>query len=290
MSKMGSVSSEVYYEEVKTQTVYALVSPMEQHVFVGVVPSSRERRRYSDHRDLRQQETEELVSRCNGADVEPVMYRLQGLECTAAEAHLWRLAWIRFFIEAGYESVARQDLTHAALSDEEKVTMRFEAIRHEALDKVLSADAQMFPKARFGRKERKAGELVAITFRVSQEEADAIQSAAREKRVTVPQHCRDVMTNGINIHFNMSMLSSYLAEIQQLKKTIMLTAYTIYKTKKYYPPVLRQIQEAVDTLAAQETRMQEVLTHHIVDVRETIQRAKGEPADPKNDKENCHDY
>lgn len=271
---MSHIKSNKKYVDIKKQTIYVLISPIEKEFFVGQVVPQAERNRYKNHFTLRYKQTDKMVSKIKNEDKKPKMYRLEDLETTEVKAYYHCLAWINFFTNHGYKSVAYPGTNGYAADPGEDVLKIFDAIKDKKIDEVLSDKADMFPHYKERKDKKKDDGMVTISFRVTQEEADKLRDRAKKQKITTTQFCRNTALDGCIVNVNFNFLSVYLAEMKGLKSLVRQTMITIYKLGNYYPPDLNNIQKTVEILEKHEDQITKKLIETMKTMRKEIRAAR----------------
>ncbi len=274
---MPHIKTNARYYTTKQFIVYVIVSPFRPCVYVGKTLKHAVKNHYTSHYNLRNRCTKELFSEAKTKDLVPKMYLLEELEMAEADAYRHCVAWIRFFVDKGFESLAQKATNEYAANLLPETKSIYEKIRQASVEEVLCDDHILVDAVREYRSQSQKSEpddTTFIGFRVSQKESEIIRNAAEKKQRSVSEYCRAAAVDGCIVNVDFNFMWRYMRELMGVKSLLQQLIFTIHETGKYYPQDLTTIQAMVDTVIKHEKKMNEEMTAMMKKTRKEIRGAK----------------
>ena len=256
---MPHIKTFAQYEEIKNIAVYVILAPVENKFFVGKAIKNALRNCFKNHYIYRNVKTKEMFQAAKEQNLVPKMYLLEELETTEAEAYKHVVAWIRYFLDQGYQSLNQDKTFEYALDLMPEVEILYNEIVKNKIDDIICEERDLFPnygermkKVQAAQDRKKDEDTVFIGFRATKSEAEEIKKIAKMKGVTVSEYVRETALDGAIINISFEFLAPLTRELRVQGENIKRSIYTIYKTQNYTPSDLALLQEMVDTVAEYE--------------------------------------
>ena len=248
-----------YYKN-KQFIIYAICFSFGKQIYVGKTLKHAVKSHYKDHYILRYSLTKDLFETAKSTCVIPKMYLLENLETTEVMAYRHCVAWIKYFMEHGFECIAYEGTKAAAENLLEESKDIYEKIRsipeHEVLqeDKVLVSNIREYRKKTASETD---SEYCFIGFRATKQDAEKIQVAANKLQRSVSEYCRAAAVDGCIVNVDYNFLWKYMEELVRVNRLLEQMIYTIYETQSYQPQDIANIQKKVDAVVEQQRKINE---------------------------------
>ena len=242
--------------EIKTRTIFAIVSPIERSVFIGKTTMKSLWKAYDHHYRERMHFTKSLFAKYKSNDMLPEMYRLDeivGRDCDAFEKCI---LWSKFFDNHDYELILGERIyrfTDTLDEDmQEKYTSLFE---NSSLEKLCSKEKNLFPNFKKCKQKeqteqdhiQKSQHRIEIT--VSDSFYHQIKEASQKHGLSMNRYIIECVNNGGVIELDASSISEYMTRVGRYSNTLNGIISTILLSGKYYPADMeRMYQLSLDVM------------------------------------------
>ncbi len=273
---MPHIKTEAQYYVKKERVIYAILSPFDKQIYVGHTLKSAVKNHYKDHRILRNRQTKGLFQEAKNRSLIPQMYLLEELDTVAVDAYRHCVAWIKYFVEHGYRSIAQKTTNTYAETLLEDTRVIYDQIKNLPLEGVLSEEKLLVNSVKNYRvrQQNEDNDTAFIGFRVTQKDEAKIRAAAEKKQWNVSEYCRAAAVDGAVVNIDFNFLWRYTQELMGVKDLLQQMIRTIHETGTYDPQDLKTIQKMVDTVLAHEKKINEDMTAVMKKAQKNIRGAK----------------
>lgn len=275
---MAHIKTKARYEDVRDMVVYVIVSPIDKRFYVGKTRKHTVSNHYKDHNILRNRCTKQLFLDAKAHTLKPKMYLLEALETVDATAFQHCVAWTKYFMDHGYQSIANEKINRYAADLLPDTKMIYDAISGYELEAVLCDEQILEPKERGGQKTENnktaPADTTVITFRVAKSDAKKIQEAAERKGWNLSEYCRAAAVDGCVVHVDFKPLIQYTRQISGMRDMLMKLIDTIHETGNYYPQDLENVQRMADAVAVHAEKIRTEMTGTLRKAQKDISAAK----------------
>ena len=243
---MPRIRNPEFYEAIKPFTIYVFVGQIGDECYVWKTKNNDLKAVFEMHYLMRIARTKKLFEEGRRENKVPEMYVLETIEATEAEAFKHCVAWTKYFMEHGFESLnheIHQGYTESLSSETQVIYNR---IKDLFLSEILIEENQKFADYGTVRKKKEVMKRPQITFLISQEEYEIIKEKAESINLTPGAYAKRMTLDGEIRHENYEFLSEYKDSLRMIERRLKGILMTIYETGKYYPADLENIQKLCD--------------------------------------------
>lgn len=236
-------------EPVEEISIYALAAPSEKKVFVWKALSRNLRRTFTDHYNLYNEKTVDMVRTIKAERQIPLMFLLDEIVTIHKLAYNHCVAWARYFKEHGYDVVPMKNITVYAddLSDTQQKI--YDSIQQIPVEEVCGPHKNLFPNYRpadLKRAEEDETKRYIISVPVEKDEFERIKKAAKQNGRSTASFCRERILAGRTVNFNFDFAMEFFNEMIKNRELLRQILYTIYMQKSYTKVDLENIQILID--------------------------------------------
>ena len=245
--------------------IYAIISPIDKKkIYISRTGQHRLRKHYTEHVNLRVAKTEKMFSSAIEAGMLPPIYVLETGHFSKDEAFCRCIAWLKFFLDYGYSQYTKDILTDYAKDLSEETKQIYDCIKKGSLEEVLKPDGGEYKDYKLRTESSKNG----ILLRLEMDEYEAIRKTAEDEGLSINAYCKKMALNKKIMKVDLTYIHEYLAEFSEIKNLMKNILYAIYKTEKYLPADLQNIQSSVDRMTELQEKANTQITNTIHTYRE----------------------
>ena len=235
-------------EELKDLDIFVMISQTSNDFYVWKTPKGFCYNTYKQHVGGKRKETKAMFEQAEKDGKYPKMYVLETVNATQKIAFRHCLAWTRYFLDHGMNSVSYDTTVRQAMDLLEETQVIYDGIKQDDIDLVLSDDRAVVRN--YTRKE-KATERTPkreIKVTVTPEQYEEILKKSQKERLSMSRYCKHMILNGRIIIFEMPPLHEFMAEVRGATRVLRQILAAIYYNKRYYPADLENIQKMGDKI------------------------------------------
>lgn len=244
-------------EKIKEIEVYLLISKISKEFYVWKIQKGHHYTAYKNHIHLRFKQTKDMIQRSEQEEKFPEMYLLETLTTTEETAFKHCVAWTKYFIEHGMQSLSNSTILAYTNDLNQETRVIYDAIKHTPVEEVIS-DGHLLvsdytKKPRTANREPKDE----IKISVSHKQYEQIKKTAEENKLTMSRYCKNMVLDGRVIQIETPKLWEYNAEVRQAVITLRQILYAYYQNGRYFPADLENIQKAIDKITGSQDKVAE---------------------------------
>lgn len=233
-------------EKMQDYAIYCIISPFAKEFHISKTGPHRLRKVYSEHYSGRVEKTKILFQRAKDSSCLPPMYVLESGKMSVRMAFRVCVAWTKYFLDHGYTQVTEDILTEYAGDLIETTQKVYDGIKDKPLTEVLQPEGGLFPD--YNTRKKNVYGKQQVCFQLEPEDYDRLKKAADAEGFSMSAYCRQMALHGKIIRLDTSAWCRFIEEYGQTKNLLRQILFTIYKTGKYFPADLANIQKGVDHL------------------------------------------
>lgn len=245
---MARIMPGAYAEKMEDLAVYCIISPFDKTVYINKTGAHRLRKAYTEHHCERVTKTATLFKKAKAEKNLPPMYLLESQHMSQRVAFQHCVAWMKYFFDHGYTQVTEDIFTEYANDLTPHTQEIYDGIKDIPLAEKLMPLGGIFPN--YNVRKDNATYTPQVSFTLTNEEYNKIKQESIVAGLSMRAYCKKMALCGRIIRIGFKDIDDYLHEFRELKELVKAILYTIYKTKKYYPADLKNIQDCVDSLTA----------------------------------------
>jgi len=237
----------------KDYIIYCIFSAETHSVFISSITREHDHQVYKDHVRGEQALTKELFNLAKKTDQYPGMYLLEEVHKTKREAYCNIIVWTKYFLQHGYNVLARQKTLDYAADLSEENQMLYQKIKELPLENIIHETRLLHRrKPRFKAKidDDHVDAKPRITVLVTQDEHRAIQEKAQDAGLSMSKYCHDLIVNqgqptGLGAILQVSFFE-YSEELKAINRTLRTLQLEIYQRGNYLPQDLQLIENKIE--------------------------------------------
>lgn len=201
---------------------------------------------FEQHYFLHRSRTKKMFERGKENGSPPEMYVLEDVLAVEADAFKHCIAWTKYFMEHGYDSVNYEiHKQYTSVLDEETQKI-YDGIKHEFLSDVCAPSKKLFENYGKIRKKRDVETPSNISIVLTPEEYEQVKKNAAEYKMTPAAYAKKMTLEGEIKLENYSFFLEYKDSLRVIERRISGILKTIYETGVYSPADLEQLQQLCD--------------------------------------------
>ena len=269
-----------YYDE-KNIIIYAIHFPFNNKIYVGKTVKHAVKSHYKDHYILRNKRTSNDFEKAKELGITPKMYLLEDLQTTEAEAYKHCVAWIKYFLQKQFVSISFKTTNEYAGDLNEDTEAIYKLFCDISLDEILCEERILIGEYKTRNTlipkdippEEHENEII-LRFAITKKEAQEVQKEAEKRGWTVSEYCRAAAVDGCHVNVDYNFLWRYLKELMGTKSLLQQVMFTIYKTGRYFPQDLENVQKMIEVLEKHKQEINNDLNEHIKKIKKEIKAAR----------------
>lgn len=246
------------------RTIYGIVAQDNHLFYIGKTYPHRVGKTYSEHLHGRVRKTQEMFSNCN---IPPAFYILEEAEMSTTEAFRHCVAWTKYFLNHGYAQAFPDVLSEYAADMIPETQRIYESIKNRLFDNVLAPDnALLRPREKTSSAEKSDCIQFSIRF-TPQEHAKIVALAKQHNFCSTTAYCKHMAIAGRVIELDTDLIQTYTDYFRDDKTLLRQILLSIYKTGRYYPADMQNIQSCIDRLTESHGKVLDGMTSFLRSLR-----------------------
>ena len=155
---MPRPTKKTQYTEKKQRSIYILLNPHTKEFYIDYTLTNNVRQLYIEHCLGNRQKTKDMVYAMKQSALRPCCFELCEINCTKVEAYRAVIVWTKIFVERGYKSVDRGNVSeyiHDVFGATEAI---YRVYKNTDITKILDCHNCLFPTYKRQECPTKAGE------------------------------------------------------------------------------------------------------------------------------------
>lgn len=251
--------------------VYALVSQISNEIYVWMSQASNYYSAYKKHANGQNLQTKDLFKRSEEKKSFPKMYLLEKLKLTRETTFSYCVAWSKYFQDHGWQVIAYPKVLSYLESLNDDTAVVFEHIKTVPIETVLSEDHLIVKGYRRIEKNRAPKNEIKIT--VSHKEYKMVQEQAERAKMTMSRYCKNNVLKGYIVSptsLPTLPIYEYMGELREAKVILKQLLDSIYRTGKYYPADMENIQAMIERITKQQNLLHRDFKNYVKEIKKIL--------------------
>ena len=233
-----------FYEVVCCFTIFAFADHETGEIFVWKTKNPNLKRVFERHYFLYNACTKEMFRRGKEQGKPPEMYILEIIQETEAVAFKHCIAWTKYFMKNGYDSLNREIHKGYTEALDEMTEQIYSEIRNQFLSDVFEKENRMFADYGTLRKPRKSGsKKVKITIVLSKKDYEKIRNEATTMHMTLTNYVKEKALEGNVFREDYDFFLEYKGTLDAIERRMRGILTTVEKTGKFLSADMENLQK-----------------------------------------------
>lgn len=241
-------------DSIKEIEIYVLISQISNEFYVWKAKSPNSYQAYKDHAGKKFKQTKDLFERAEKEKKFPQMYLLETIATTSETAYRHCIAWTKYFVEHGMQPLAAERILKHADDLLPETKEIYDVFKNNSLEDVLSDDCLIVSDFKKNSTARKRTPKDEIKITVSHKEYELIRERAEKSGLSMSRYCKNMVLEGKINYLESPPPWEYIAEIRGAKIILRQILYAIYKTGKYFPADMENIEKMSEIICEEERK------------------------------------
>lgn len=252
--------------------IYLIKSEISNEIFVWKIQHGGCYQAYKDHARGKSSSTMSLFKQAAEQNNYPVMYVLETLHTTQELAYRHCIAWTRYFMDHGCESLSKKSVNRRAYDMNGETLTFYESIKELPLEEVLSEEKMIVSAFRSKTSSPRKNSKRRFMVYCSKKDFEKIERRAQKQRMTLSRYCKNMALDGRIVTLDTPPIWEYDRAVLESTELLKMILLAIYQNGQYYPADLENIQRMIDRVTDSQERVLKAFNKYAEEVMKVLPR------------------